>query len=112
MFRSKRWGIHLSSLRFSACKICTRNFEPFNHGLRTPYKAFFNRNHKLLDMGRHFGLINFGTVGKMAMFSIDHPLFLQKAKPLYVGIQIPNMCLGLEFEFGPQRIKDLAIVCS
>ena len=26
-------------------------------------------------------------------------------------IQIPNIYLGLEFEFGPQRIRDLDIVC-
>jgi hypothetical protein len=41
------------------------------------------------------------------MFSINQPLFLQKLR-LY--IQIPNIYLGLgfEFEFGLQRIWDLA----
>ena len=55
------------------------------------------------------------------MFSINQPLFLQKKLSLY--IQIPNIYLGLglglglgfefefEFEYGPQIIRDLAIVC-
>jgi hypothetical protein len=34
------------------------------------------------------------------MFSIIQPY-----------IQIPNIYLGLGFEYGPQRIRDLAIVC-
>jgi hypothetical protein len=44
------------------------------------------------------------------MFSINQPLFQQKIKPLYPN---PNIYLGLgfEFEFGLQRIKDLAIMC-
>ena len=36
----------------------------------------------------------------------NQPLFLQKTKPLY-----PNIYLGIGFEFGPQRIGDLVIVC-
>ena len=44
------------------------------------------------------------------MFSIIQPLFLQKTKPLN-----PNpkylFGIGIEFEFGPQRIMDLAFVC-
>ena len=32
-------------------------------------------------------------------------------KKLSLYIQITNVYLGLEFEFGPQRIRDLAIVC-
>ena len=39
------------------------------------------------------------------MFFINQPLFLQKTKPLYL-----NNYLGLGFEFGPQRIRDLVIV--
>jgi hypothetical protein len=55
---------------------------------------------------------HFGTVSPLSMFSINQPLFLQKTKPFY--IQIPNIYLGLgfEFEFGSQRIRDLAIVCT
>ena len=30
---------------------------------------------------------------------------------LSLYIQIPNVYLGLRFEFGPQRIRDLAFVC-
>ena len=36
-------------------------------------------------------------------------IFLQKKVSLY--IHIPNIYLGLGFEFWPQRIRDLAIVC-
>ena len=65
------------------------------HGLRTPKEAFFHRNPKLLGFGRQFGQSPF-----------NQPLFLQKTKPLY-----PNIYLGFEFEFGPQTIRNLAIVC-
>ena len=49
----------------------------------------------------------FGTVSPMSLFSINHPLFLQKTKPIY---PIPKY-LGLGFEIGLQRIRDLAIIC-
>ena len=39
------------------------------------------------------------------MFFINQPLFLQTSKPLYSNPKY--LCLG--FEFGPQRIVDLAI---
>ena len=42
------------------------------------------------------------------MFFVIQPLFLLKSKPY---ILIPNIHLGLGFEFGPQRIMDLAFVC-
>ena len=55
------------------------------------------------------------------MFFINQLLFLQKTKPLYPNpkylFPIPNKYLGLglgfefEFEFGPQRIRDLGIMC-
>ena len=38
---------------------------------------------------------------------INHSLY----KKLSLYIQIRNIHLGLRFEFGPQRIRDLAIVC-
>jgi hypothetical protein len=44
------------------------------------------------------------------MLSIIQPLFLQKTK-LSLYIHIPNIYLQLGFEFGPQRIGDLAFVC-
>ena len=70
-----------------------------------PNKAFFHQNLKLLGLGRQFGQINFGafghfgTVSPLSMFSINLFLFLQKTKPVY--ILIPNIYLGLGFEFGP-----------
>ena len=48
---------------------------------------------------------HFGTVSPLSMFfmfSINQPLFLQKSKPLY---------LNPKYLFGPQRIRDLVIVC-
>ena len=35
-------------------------------------------------------------------------VYLQKTKPFYPNIYLG---LGIEFEFGPQIIRDLAIVC-
>ena len=61
-------------------------------------EAFFYRNNKLFGLGRQFGQINVGafvvlsvnlsatvvhTVSPLSMFPINHPLILQKAKPLY-----------------------------
>ena len=53
---------------------------------------------------------HFGTVSPLSMFSIIPPVFLQK---LSLYIHIPNIYLGLgfEFEFGPQRIRDLVPSC-
>ena len=58
-----------------------------------------------------FVITHFGTEeSPLSMFSINQPLFLQK---LSLYIQIPNIYLGLgfEFEFELQKIRDLAIVC-
>ena len=74
-------------------------------------KPFFYQNPKLFGLVRQFGQINFGaysqfisahfgTVSPLSMFSISQPLFLQK---LSLYIQIPNIYLGLGFEF----VKDL-----
>ena len=75
----------------------------------------FHRNPKLLGLGTQFGQMFKGIWGIFGRFISTHfgtvfhntnqPVFLQKTKPLY-------KYLGLGFEFGPQRIKDLAIVCS
>ena len=56
-----------------------------------------------------FNSTHFGTVSPLSMFSIKKPLFLQKKLSLH--IRIPNNYLGLGFEFGMQRIRNLAIVC-
>ena len=55
--------------------------------------------------------INFGVflnglsapMSPLSMFSINQPLFLEK---LSLHIHIPNIYLGLEFEFGLQSIMD------
>jgi hypothetical protein len=58
-------------------------------------------------MPEQFWHININVVSPLkSMFSINQPLFLQKTKRLY-----PNIYLELGFESGPQRIRDLAIVC-
>ena len=83
-----------------------------DHGLRTPNEAFFhfglgqtNWADKFWGIWGIFGQTistHFGTVSHFSIFSIIQPLFLQKTKPLY---------LGLGFEFEPQRIMVLAFVC-
>jgi hypothetical protein len=57
---------------------------------------------------------HFVAVSLLSMFSINQPLFPQKTEPLNRNPKylfgIPNIYLGLGFEFGPQRIRDLAIM--
>ena len=63
-----------------------------------PNDGFFHRNPKLFGKGQKnwadkfwgiWGILgqtigtHFGTVSPLSMFSINQPLFLQKAKPLY-----------------------------
>ena len=93
------------------------------HGLRTLNEAFFSLKSQTFGLGQFgqidfgaFGVflnrfisIHFGTVSPLSMFSINQPLFQQQKKSLY--IPIPNIHLEMGFEFGPQRIRDLAIVC-
>jgi hypothetical protein len=45
------------------------------------------------------------------MFSINQPLFLKKTYAFIFKSQILLGLLELGFEFGPQRIRDLAIMC-
>ena len=91
--------------------------------LQTPNEAFFHlcKSPNFWAWADKFGGIwdIFGstisthlvTVSPLSMFSIIQPLFLYKTLSLY--IHIPNIYLGLgfEFEFGRQRIRDLAFVC-
>ena len=74
------------------------------HGLPTPNEAFFHSNQELLGLGRQVGQINSGTFG---VFSA------KLSAPILVMFSIiqPHIYLGLGFEFGPQRIGDLAFVC-
>ena len=43
------------------------------------------------------------TVGPLSVFFISQTHYVYKKLSLY--IQIPNIYLGLGFEFGPQRIR-------
>ena len=53
---------------------------------------------------------HFGTVSPLSMFfSLFNNHYFYKRLSLY--IHIPNVYLGLGFEFGPQRIRDLAFMC-
>ena len=47
----------------------------------------------------------FDTESPLSMYFINQALFLEKTKPLY-----PNSKYLFGFEFGPERIRDLAIV--
>jgi hypothetical protein len=53
---------------------------------------------------------HFGTVSPMSMFSIIQYSAIFFIKKINLYIHIPNIYLG--FEFGLQRIRDLAFVCS
>jgi hypothetical protein len=94
-----------------------------DHGLRTPNEAFFNGNPELLGLGRQIGQINSWAFGVFSA-ELSAPILVQLVPcpcfPLFnhyfyiklgLYIHIPNIYLGLRFEFGPQRIKDLAFVC-
>ena len=75
-----------------------------------PMKPFASKS-QTFGLGQTIGQINFGAffgqfirthfdaVSPLSMFSINQPLFLQKTKPF---IDIPNIYLGLGFEFGLQ----------
>ena len=51
---------------------------------------------------------HFDTVSPLSMFPLFNHYFY---KNLSLYIHIPNVYLGLGFEFGPQRIRYLAFVC-
>ena len=53
--------------------------------------------------------IHFGEVSPLTMSSIVQTLFLKK---LSLDIHIPDIYLGLGFEFGLQIIRELAFVCQ
>ena len=70
------------------------------HGLRTPRESFFFENPKLLGLDRQIGLKMFGAFGVLWPI-YQHPFY----------IQILKIYLGVEVEFGPERIMNLVIVC-
>ena len=83
-----------------------------------PNEAFFHWNPELLGLGRQIGQINSGAFGVFSV-KLSAPILVQCFplfkhyfyKKLSLYIHIPNIYLGLEFEFGLQRIWDLAFVC-
>ena len=91
-----------------------------NHGLWTSNEAFFHWNLELLGLGRQIGHMNYGTFG---VFSdkLSAPILVQCPcfplfnhyfyKKIRIYIHIPNIYLGLGFEFRPQRTRDLAFLC-
>ena len=92
------------------------------HGLRTPRESFF-LNPELLGMGRHFGLKVFEAFGVFSaglsapilLLWVPFPCFLlfnhYFYKKLSLYIHIPNIYLGLGFEFGPKRIIGIQPSC-
>ena len=89
---------------------------------RHPMKPF-QQNLKLLDLGRQCGQKNFGTFG-VFWANLSAPILVHWVpcpcfplinhyfyKKISLYIQMPNNYLALGLEFGPQRIRDLAIVC-
>ena len=83
----------------------------------------FHQSPKLLGWGRQFGQISFGAFGIFSANLLAPILVLRVSCPCFplinhyfykklsLYIQIPTIYLGLGFEFGPQRIRDLVIVC-
>ena len=81
--------------------ISTWCIRSFMHGLQTPNDAFFHWNAELLGLGRQIGQINSGAFG----------VFSAELSPPILVHWVPNIYLGLGFEFGPQKIRNLAIMC-
>ena len=64
----------------------------------------FSKNLKLLGLGRHFGLKLFEAFG-VILAGLSAPILVHYFyKKLSLYIHLPNIYLGLGFEFGPQRI--------
>ena len=95
----------------------------FFHGLWTPNPAFLYHNPELLCLERQVGQINSGPFG-VFLAKLSVPILVQWVpgpcfllfnhyfcSKLSLYIHIPNNYLRLGFEFGPQRIRDLAFVC-
>ena len=91
------------------------------HGLRTPRESFFSKTSNLWAWA---DILGWNFLGHLGYFRPDyqHPFwyceflfhvfhyfnhyFYKKTEPLH-----PTIYLGVGFEFGPQRIWDLAFVC-
>jgi hypothetical protein len=93
------------------------------HRLQTPNEAFFHCNPELLGLERQNGQINSGAFGYFrphyqhpfwyseSLVHVFHYSTIISTKKLSLYIHIPNIYLVLGFEFGMQRIRDLAFVC-
>ena len=88
-----------------------------------PMKPFFHWNTELLGLGRQIGQINSGAFWVLSA-KLSAPILVQWVpcpcfplfnhyfyKKLSLYINIHNIYLGLRFELGPQRIRNLAFVC-
>ena len=84
-----------------------------------PERAFL-KNLELLGLGRHFGLKFFEAFGVFSV-GLSAPILVLWVlcpcfyhyfyKKLSLYIQLPNIYLVVGFEFGSQRIWDLAFMC-
>ena len=93
------------------------------HGLRTPNEAFFSSKSRTFGLVQTIWAVNFVGFG-VFLADLSAPILVLLVscpcfplinhcfyKKLRIYMQIPNIYLGLGFEFGPQRIRDLSIVC-
>ena len=84
----------------------------------------FHWNPELWGLGRQIGQIILGHLGYFrlnyqypfwyseSLIHVFHYSTIISIKKLSLYIHIPNIYLGLGFEFGLQRIRDLAFMCS
>ena len=90
------------------CCCCKPAATDYGH----PERAFFRKSQTLLGA---FEVFSADLSAPILILWVPCPCFplinhyFYKKLSLY--IHIPNIYLGLRFEFGPQRIRDLAIVC-
>jgi hypothetical protein len=103
---------------FVRCRqFATRGLRPCtDHG--RPMKPFFIKvsNYWAWAEKKNFGAFGLFSANVSGLILVSpSPCFLlinhYFYKKLSLYIHIPNIYLGLGFEFGPQRIRDLAIMC-
>ena len=85
------------------------------HGLLTPNEAFFSLKSQTLGHLGYF-LSNYQhpfwyCESLVTVFHYSTIISTQNNKPLPFDIHIPNIYLGLGFEFESQRIRVLSFVC-
>ena len=106
--------VNYDCFKISASHISTTDYR------RLGNKVFFHQNPTLLNLGRQFSFGTFGVfLGDLSapilVLRVPCPCFLlinhYFYKKLSLYIQIPIVYLRLGFQFGLQRIRDLAIMC-